>query len=122
MKLSQKSSDRREHSRYSCPLKPIAVLGPTPVRVGHMTMISNDAVEIQFSERNGSQSNSFNELAVIIPDSINPFLSGRIDVETISCTDIGNRDIASHSRMRKCVISLNKLSADQKRLLKGACL
>jgi hypothetical protein len=85
-------------------------------------MISNDAVEVEFKERNGLNKSAFNQLAVLIPDSTSPFLSGKIDVDTVSCTAVGSDDNRHKPRMQKCVISLNKLNADQKRRLKGACL
>ena len=122
MKLAEQKNERRKFKRRRCHIKPIAVLGPDPIRVGHIISISDDAVEIQFVERNGIKSDLYNELSVLIPDQISPFLSGKIQVETISCSKIENSAERFQSPMRKCVISLNNLNLIQKRQLKGACL
>ena len=78
MTLNEPKSERRRYRRRKCHLRPIAVLGPDPVRVGHITTISDDAVEIQFPESNGKKLNSFNELSVLVPEYNNPFFSGKI--------------------------------------------
>lgn len=46
----------------------------------------------------------------------------KIEVETVSCKTVENNGRGFQSKIRKCVISLNNLTASQRRLLKGACL
>ncbi len=122
MKLDVPKTERRRFRRRKCYLKPIAVLGPDPVRVGHVTIISDDAVEIQFPESNGQKACSFDELSVLIPEYNNPFFSGKIQVETVSCSTVGNNGRGLQSKVRKCIVSLDNLTSNQKRRLKGACL
>ena len=122
MKLNVPKTERRRFRRRKCHLRPIAVLGPDPVKVGHITTISDDAVEIQFPESNGRKASSFNELSVLIPEYNNPFFSGKIPVETVSCSTVGNNGRRLQSKVRKCVVSLNNLTSSQRRQLKGACL
>ena len=122
MKSSESKTERRQFRRRTCHLKPIAILGPEPVRVGHIITISDDAVEIQFPESNGRKASSFNELSVLIPEYNNPYFSGRIQVETVSCNTVWNKGRGSKSKVRKCVVSLNTLNSSQRRQLKGACL
>jgi hypothetical protein len=122
MTLNEPKFERRRYRRRKCHLRPIAVLGPDPVRVGHVTIISDDAVEIQFPESNGQKACSFDELSVLIPEYNNPFFSGKIQVETVSCSTVGNNGRSLQSKVRKCVISLNNLTSSQRRQLKGACL
>ena len=102
--------------------RPIAILGPDPVRVGHLTIISDEAAEIQFSEANGKAATKFSELVVLIPEHNNAFLSGKIHIETVSCGMARINGSRLQSRMRKCVISLNNLNSIKKRQLKSACL
>ena len=105
MKLSEQIPERRKFKRHDVNRRPIAILGPDPVRVGHVTIISDEAAEIQFSETNGKAA-----------------LSGKIHVETISCGTARINGNRANSRMRKCVISLNNLNFVKKRQLKNACL
>jgi hypothetical protein len=74
MKLTEQSFERRRFKRHKVKRRPIAVLGPEPVRVGHVTIISDEAAEIQFSETNGKKATRFSELVVLVPDYNNPFL------------------------------------------------
>jgi hypothetical protein len=122
MKLSEQIPERRKFKRHDVNRRPIAVLGPDPVRVGHVTIISDEAAEIQFSEINGKAATEFNELFVLIPEYNNPFLSEKIHVETVSCSAAPVNGNRANSRMRKCVISLNNLNFIKKRQLKNACL
>jgi hypothetical protein len=122
MKLSEQIPERRKFKRHDVNRRPIAILGPDPVRVGHVTIISDEAAEIQFSEINGKAATEFNELFVLIPEYNNPFLSEKIHVETVSCSAAPVNGNRANSRMRKCVISLNNLNFIKKRQLKNACL
>jgi len=122
MKLSEQILERRKFKRHDVNRRPIAILGPDPVRVGHVTIISDEAAEIQFSETNGKAATEFNELFVLIPEYNNAYLSGKIHVETISCGTARINGNRANSRMRKCVISLNNLNFVKKRQLKNACL
>ena len=123
MKLTGQRTERRKSKRHKACRRPIAVLGPDPVRVGHVTIISDEAAEIQFSESNGkAAANRFSELVVLVPDYNNPYLSGKIHVETVSCSAAPTNGNRLKSRMRKCVISLNKLNSVNRRQIKSACL
>ena len=122
MQLTEIKAERRRFKRHEVNRRPIAVLGPDPVRVGHVTIISDEAAEIQFSETNGKAASSFSELVVLIPDYNNPFLSGKFQVETVSCRSAPINGDRAQSRMRKCVISLKNLNFIRKRQLKSACL
>ena len=122
MKLTDQRIERRRFKRYKVNRRPIAVLGPDPVRVGHVTSISDEAAEILFSEINGKAATMFSELVVLIPEYNSPFLSGKINVETVSCSAAPINGNSANSRMRKCVISLNNLNFIKKRQLKSACL
>ena len=86
MKLADQRTERRRFQRHEVNRRPIAILGPDPVRVGHVTIISDEAAEIQFSETNGKAATMFSELVVIVPDYNSPFLSGKIHVDTVSCS------------------------------------
>ena len=122
MKLTDQRIERRRFKRYKVNRRPIAVLGPDPVRVGHVTIISDEAAEIQFSETNGKTATRFSELVVLVSDRISSFLSEKIHVETVSCSAAPINGNCANSRMRKCVISLNNLNFVKKRQLKNACL
>ena len=122
MKLTDHRIERRRFKRHKVNRRPIAVLGPDPVRVGHVTIISDEAAEIQFSETNGNTAARFSELVVLIPEYNNPFLSEKIHVETVSCCSASNNGNCAPSQLRKCVISLNNLNFIKKRQLKSACL
>ena len=122
MKLIDQRIERRRFKRHKVNRRPIAVLGPDPVRVGHVTIISDEAAEIQFSETNGNTADRFSELVVLVPEYNSPFLSGKIHVETVSCSAAPVNGNRANSRMRKCVISLNNLDFIKKRQLKSACL
>jgi hypothetical protein len=122
MKLTDQRTERRRFKRHTVIRRPIAVLGPDPVRVGHVTIISDEAAEIQFSETDGKAATRFSELVVLVPDYNSPFLSEKLHVETVSCSTASNNGNGAHSRMRKCVISLNNLNFIRKRQLKSACL
>ena len=122
MKLDEQMPERRRFKRYEVNRRPIAILGPDPVRVGHVTIISDEAAEIQFSETNGSAATKFSELFVLIPEYNNAYLSGKIHVETVSCSTAQINGSRLQSRMRKCVISLNSLNPIKRRQLKSACL
>ena len=122
MKLTDQRIERRRFKRYKVNRRPIAVLGPDPVRVGHVTSISDEAAEILFSETNGKAATIFSELVVLIPEYNSPFLSGKIHVETISCSAAPINGNRANSRMRKCVIYLNNLNSIRRRTLKSACL
>ena len=122
MKLTDQRIERRRFKRYKVNRRPIAVLGPDPVRVGHVTSISDEAAEILFSETNGKAATMFSELVVLIPEYNSPFLSGKINVETISCSAATNNGNRANSRMRKCVIYLNNLDPIRRKTLKSACL
>ena len=91
MKLTGQKTERRRVKRRKCHIRPIAVLGPDPIRVGHITIIGDDAVEIQFREPNGRNAISFNELSVLIPEYNNLFLSGKISAlpPNRSAPDVG---------------------------------
>ena len=122
MKLTQQKNERRRFKRHKVNRKPIAILGPDPVRVGHVTKISDEAAEIQFSETNGKAATKFSELVVLVPDYNNPFLLQKINVETISCSAARIKVSCLQSEMRKCVVSLNNLNAVKRGQLKRACL
>jgi len=122
MKLTEQKTERRRFTRHKVNRRPIAILGPDPVRVGHVTIISDAAAEIQFSETNGRAANKFSELVVLIPEYNSAFLSGKIHVETVSCSPARNNGSCLQSRMRKCVISLNNLTPIKRQQLKSACL
>jgi hypothetical protein len=122
MKSTKLKTERRRCKRRKCHIKPIAVLGPEPVRVGHVSIISDDAAEIQFSESNGKKAQSFNELSILIPDYNRPFFSGKIEVETVSCSKVGENGNRFQSPKRKCVIAITNLDSHIRRQLKGACL
>ena len=122
MKLAEQKVERRRFKRHKVNGRPIAILGPDPVRVGHVTIISDETAEIQFSETNGKAATNFSELVVLLPDYNNPYLSGKIHVETVSCSMAPINGSRLQSRMRKCVISLNNLDPVKRRHLKGACL
>ena len=122
MKSSDLRTERRRFNRHKANKRPIAVLGPDPIRVGHITNISDEAAEIQFTERNGTSAATFSELVVLVPDFIHPYLSGRINVETISCSTAAPSLNNENLRMRKCVISLTHMDLINKRQLKNACL
>ena len=122
MKLIDQRIERRRFKRHKVNRRPIAVLGPDPVRVGHVTIISDEAAEILFSETNGNTATRFSELVFLIPEYNNPFLSEKIHVETVSCSAAPVNGSHTNSRMRKCVISLNNLNFIKKRQLKSACL
>ena len=122
MELTDQGTERRRFKRHKVNRRPIAVLGPDPVRVGHVTIISDEAAEIQFNETNGKAATRFSELVVLVPDYNSPFLSGKIHVETVSCSSALNNGNRAQSHLRKCVISLNNLNFIRKRQLKSACL
>jgi hypothetical protein len=122
MKLIGQRPERRRFKRHEVNRRPIAILGPDPVRVGHVTIISDQAVEIQFSETNGRAANRFSELFVLIPDYNSAYLSGKIHVETISCGAARTNGSRLQSRIRNCVISLNNIHPQKRRQLKNACL
>ncbi len=110
MKLTEQKTERRRFKRHKVTRRPIAILGPDPARVGHVTIISDEAAEIQFSETNDSAAAKFSELFVLIPDYNSAYLSGKIHVETVSCSRVRINGSRLQSRMRKCVISLNNLN------------
>lgn len=122
MNLTDQTTERRRFKRHKVNRRPIAVLGPNPVRVGHVTIISEEAAEILFSETNGKAATMFSELVVLVSDCISPFLSEKIHVETVSCSAAPINGNRVSSRMRKRVISLNNLNFIKKRQLKNACL
>ena len=122
MNLTVQITERRKFKRHRANRRPIAVLGPDPVRVGHVTIISEEAAEILFSETNGKAVTRFSELVVLVPDCISPFLSEKIHVETVSCSAAPINGNRANSRTRKCVISLKNLNFIKKRQLKSACL
>ena len=122
MKSREQTTERRKLKRRKCHRRPIAILGPDPVKVGNVTTISDDAAEIQFLERDGSEAFSFSELAILIPDYNSPFLSGKVHIETVSCSLVENAPSRFQSPMQKCIVSLTNMNSTQKRLLKGACL
>ena len=122
MELTDQRTERRRFKRHKVNRRPIAVLCPDPVRVGHVTMISDEAAEIQFTENNGKAATRFSELVVLVPDYNSPFLSDKIHVETVSCCSAPNNGNRAQSHLRKCVISLNNLNFIRKRQLKSACL
>ena len=122
MKLTDHRIERRRFKRHKANRSPIAVLGPDQVRVGHVTIISDEAAQILFSETNGNTADRFSELVVLVPEYNSPFLSGKIHVETVSCIAAPANGSRANSRMRKCVISLNNLNFIKKRQLKSACL
>lgn len=99
-----------------------ALLGPDPVRVGHVTIISDEAAEIQFYETNGKAAIKFSEFVVAIPEYNSAFLSGKPNVETVSCCAARINGSRLQSRMRKCVISLSNLNSIKRGQLKNACL
>jgi hypothetical protein len=103
MKLTKQKTERRRFKRHKVSRKPIAILGPNPVRVGHVTIISDDAAEIQFSETNGSAATKFSELVVLIPEYNSVYISGKIHVETVSCSTARMNGSGLQSRMRKRV-------------------
>ena len=122
MELTDQRTERRRFKRHKVNRRPIAVPGPDPVRVGHVTIISDEAAEIQFTENNGKAATRFSELVVLVPDYKSPFFSGKFLVETVSCRTVPTNGNRAQSRMRKCVISLNNLNFIRKRELKNACL
>ena len=122
MKFTEQKNERRRFKRHKVNRKPIAILGPDPVRVGHVTEISDEAAEIQFSENNGKAAVKFSELIVLVPDYNNPFLSQKIHVETISCSAARIKVSCLQSEMLKCVVSLNNLNPVKREQLKRACL
>ena len=137
MKSTDQRTDRQRTKWHEISSRPIAVLGPRPIRTGHLTRICEEAVEIEFLERHDIENFSFSELAIIVPESNNPYLSGRVNVETIYCrinivagngaeSQIGNdtksqNGSGKNSKMRKCVVSLDNMEPNQKKLLKNAC-
>ena len=122
MKLTEQRTERRRFKRHKVNRRPIAILGPDPVRVGHVTIISDEAAEIQFSETNGTAATKFSELVVLIPEYNSAFLSGKLNVETVSCCEARVNGSRLLSQTRKCVISLNNLNSIKRRKLKNACL
>ena len=122
MKLTGQTPERRRFKRHKVNRRPIAILGPDPVRVGHVTIISDEAAEIQFSETNGKAAANFSELVVLLPDFNNAYLSGKIHVETVSCSRAPISGSGLQYQMRKCVVSLNNLNPVKRGQLKSACL
>lgn len=122
MKVTGQSAERRRLKRHRVRRRPIAVLGPDPVRVGHVTAISDEAVEIQFYETHEKAATEFSELVVLISECNSAFLSGKIHVDTVSCCKARINGSCLPSRMRKCVVSLNNLNCLKRRQLKSACL
>jgi hypothetical protein len=122
MNITDQKAERRRIKRHKANRRSIAILGPDPVRVGHITIISDEAAEIQFSENNGKAAVKFSELVVLVPDFNNPFLSQKIHVETISCSAVWIKVSCLQSEMRKCVVSLNNLNPVKRGQLKKACL
>ena len=122
LKLIGLKTERRKFKRHKVNRRPIAVLGPDPVRVGHLTVISDESAEIEFSESNGKAVNKFSELVVLVPDFNSPFLSGKINVKTVSCNTASTNGSRLQSRMRTCVISIDMLNSIRKRQLINACL
>jgi len=122
MKLTKQKTERRKFKRHKVARRPIAILGPDPVRVGHVTIISDEAAEIQFSETSCSAATKFSELFVLIPEYNSAYLSGKIHVETVSCSTARMNGSQLQSRMRKCVISLKNLNPKKRQQLKSVCL
>jgi hypothetical protein len=122
MNFVDQVTERRRFKRHKVKRMPIAVLGPNPVRVGHVTIISDEAAEILFSETNSKAATRFSELVVLIPEYNSPFLSGKIHVETVSCSAAPINGNRVSSRMRKCIISLNNLNSIRRRQLNYAFL
>jgi hypothetical protein len=122
MKLTEQRIERRRFKRHKVSRRPIAILGPDPVRVGHVTIISDEAAEIQFSETNGKTATKFRELVVLIPEYNSAFLSGNLNIETVSCCEARVNGSRLLSQMRKCVISLSNLNSIKRRNLINACL
>jgi hypothetical protein len=122
MKLNGQRPERRRFKRHEVNRRPIAILGPDPVRVGHVTIISDEAAEIKFSETNGKATNRFSELFVLIPEYNNAYLSGKIHVETVSCSTAPIGGSGLQYQMRKCVVSLSNLDPVKRGQLKSACL
>jgi hypothetical protein len=130
MELTDQRSERRRSKWHKINPRPIAVLGPNPIRTGHLARICDEAVEIQFLERHDREVFSFSELAVLIPASSSAYLSGRIRVETIYCRISGvngngakpQNGNSADSKMRKCIISLNNMEPNKKKLLITACI
>ena len=122
MESTEQKTERRRFKRHKVNRRPIAILGPDPVRVGHVTIISEEAVEILFSENNGKTATKFSELVVLVSDCISSFLSEKIHIETVSCSAAPINGNRVSSRMRKCVISLNNMNFIKKRQLQSACL
>ena len=122
MESTEQKTERRSFKRHKVNRRPIAILGPDPVRVGHVTIISEEAVEILFSENNGKTATKFSELVVLVSDCISSFLSEKIHIETVSCSAAPINGNRVSSRMRKCVISLNNMNFIKKRQLQSACL
>ena len=129
MELTDKKTERRKSKWRKINTRPIAVLGPNPIRTGHLTRICDEAVEIQFLERHEKEVFSFSELAILIPETNSAYLSGKIDVETIYCrisnvvtnAERSPNGNGADSNIRKCVISLDNMEPNQKKMLKKAC-
>lgn len=122
MNSADHKPERRKSKWHNIVTRPIAILGPSPIRAGHLIRICDEAVEIQFLERRDKEAFSFSELAILITEPKSPYLSGRIHVETIYCRISGVNGNGADSKMRKCVISLNDMEPNQKKLLKNACI
>ena len=130
MELIDQRPERRRSKWHKVNTRPIAILGPRPIRTGHLTRICDEAVEIQFLDRHDREAFSFSELAILISESNSAYLSGRIHVETIYCRISGvngnglkfQNGNGADSKMRKCIISLNNMEPNQKKLLKEACI
>jgi hypothetical protein len=130
MELTDQSTEHRRSKWHKINTRPIAILGPSPIRAGHLTRICDEAVEIQFLERHNKEAFSFSELAILIPESSSAYLSGMIDVETIYCRISGVNGNGAKSQkgngadpnLRKCIISLDNMEPNQKKLLKKACV
>ena len=130
MELTDKKTERRKSKWRKINTRPIAVLGPNPIRTGHLTRICDEAVEIQFLERHEKEVFSFSELAILIPESNSAYLSGKIEVETIYCrlsnvaakAERSPNSNGADSNMRKCVVSLDNMEPNKKKLLIKACV
>ncbi len=120
MKQIDHGTERRRFKRHGVSPRPIAVLGPDPIKVGHIQVISDEAIEIRFSESTGRGTAIFEELTIIIPDFNYPYLSGKIKVEAISSNPV---DLTiEDSKLRKCVVPLTNMDWISRRHLKSACL
>jgi len=110
VKILSKAVERRRQKRLDVIGSPVALMRPGPSRLGKITRIGIESVEIVYDSVNDTNPTATEELDILAADFVRPVCLERLPVKVIS----DNRASGTKNPVaRKRVLAFDRLTADQ---------